>query len=230
MSWRSSHAPTAVAASTPTTSTRCSPKRWRRTGSCRTCRDPATASVTAPAVARAGGWPSPRSDPDREHRPNRAGEPTARWVAEQAAADGVFDIEVVDLAEIDLPMLAEPGHPSARDYQMPSTRAFSEVIDRASAYIFVMPEYNHSYNAALKNALDHLFWEWHGKPVILVSYGGVAAGARAAMALEPVLISLQPQGWSASSRSLSSTSSYTSTTASGCSAPPNRSCRASPKS
>ena len=124
-------------------------------------------------------------------RPNRAGEPTARWVAEQTAAGGVFDIEVVDLAEIDLPMLAEPGHPSERDYQMASTRAFSEVIDRAAAFVFVMPEYNHSYNAALKNALDHLFWEWRGKPVILVSYGGVAAGARAAMALEPVLISLQ---------------------------------------
>lgn len=35
-------------------------------------------------------------------RSNRAGEPTARWVAAQAAASGAFDIEVVDLAEIDL--------------------------------------------------------------------------------------------------------------------------------
>ena len=124
-------------------------------------------------------------------RPNRAGEPTARWVAQQAATGGAFGIEIVDLAKIDLPMLAEPEHPSQRNYQMPSTRAFSEVIDRAAAYIFVMPEYNHGYNSALKNALDHLFWEWRGKPVLLVSYGGVAAGARAAMALEPVLIALQ---------------------------------------
>jgi len=126
-------------------------------------------------------------------RPNRAGEPTARWVAQQAATGGAFGIEIVDLAKIDLPMLAEPEHPSRRTYQMPSTRAFSEVIDRAAAYIFVMPEYNHGYNSALKNALGHLFWEWRGKPVLLVSYGGVAAGARAAMALEPVLIALQLQ-------------------------------------
>ncbi|MFJ2558310.1 MULTISPECIES: NADPH-dependent FMN reductase [unclassified Streptomyces] len=62
---------------------------------------------------------------------------------------------------------------------------------RVAAYVFVMPEYNHSYNAALKNALDHLFWEWRDKPVVLVSYGGVAAGARAATALEPVLVALQ---------------------------------------
>ncbi|HEY2058589.1 MAG TPA: NAD(P)H-dependent oxidoreductase [Amycolatopsis sp.] len=107
------------------------------------------------------------------------------------AAGGVFDIEVVDLAKIDLPMLTEPGHPRERNYQLASTRAFSEIIDRAGAYVFVIPEYNHSYSAALKNALDHLFWEWRGKPVILVSYGGLAAGARAAAALQPVLISLQ---------------------------------------
>ena len=56
--------------------------------------------------------------------------------------------------------------------------------------MFVFPEYNHSYNAALKNALDHLGLEWRGKPVGLVSYGGVAAGARAAVALEPVLLAL----------------------------------------
>ncbi|CAM5679833.1 NADPH-dependent FMN reductase [Streptomyces griseorubiginosus] len=69
-------------------------------------------------------------------RPNRAGEPTARWVAEQAATGGVFDIEVVDLAKVNLPMLAEPGHPSERNYQLPSTRAFSEVIDRARRHRF----------------------------------------------------------------------------------------------
>ncbi|MGW0651713.1 NADPH-dependent FMN reductase [Streptomyces umbrinus] len=71
---------------------------------------------------------------------------------------------------IDLPMLAEPGHPRARDCQMAPTRAFMEVIDRATEYVFVMPEYNHGYNAAAsKNALDHLFWEWRGEPVILAS-------------------------------------------------------------
>lgn len=53
---------------------------------------------------------------------------------------------------------------------MAPTRAFMEVIDRATEYVFVMPEYNHGYNAAAsKNALDHLFWEWRGEPVILAS-------------------------------------------------------------
>lgn len=123
-------------------------------------------------------------------RPGRVGEPTARWVASRAGEHAAFEVEVVDLAEIDLPMFAEPRHPRLGDYALAHTREFSEIISRAAAFVFVFPEYNHSYNAALKNALDHLNREWRGKPVGLVSYGGVAAGARAAVALEPVLIAL----------------------------------------
>jgi NAD(P)H-dependent FMN reductase len=41
-----------------------------------------------------------------------------------------------------------------------------------------MPEYNHSFSAALKNALDHLFIEWSDQPVAFVSYGGLSGGRR----------------------------------------------------
>ena len=123
-------------------------------------------------------------------RPGRVGEPTARWVAQRAGEHAAFDVEVVDLADIDLPMFAEPKHPRLGEYTLAHTREFSAVISRADGFVFVFPEYNHSYNAALKNALDHLNREWAGKPVGLVSYGGVAAGARAAVALEPVLLAL----------------------------------------
>ena len=41
------------------------------------------------------------------------------------------------------------------------------------------PEYNHGPSAALKNALDFLHAEWQYKPLGFVSYGGIAAGARA---------------------------------------------------
>lgn len=124
-------------------------------------------------------------------RPGRVGEPTGRWIAERAEKHGGFDVEIVDLAEVDLPMFAEPKHPARGEYTLQTTRDFSALIDRSDAFVIVFPEYNHSYNAALKNALDHLNREWRGKPVGLVSYGGVAAGARAAVALEPVLVALQ---------------------------------------
>lgn len=124
-------------------------------------------------------------------RPGRVGEPIARWFAGYARDHEAFDVEIIDLAEIDLPMFAEPEHPRFGRYTMDSTKAFSATIARADAFAIVHPEYNHSYNAAVKNALDHLNQEWAGKPVALVGYGGVAAGARAAEALVPVLVGLQ---------------------------------------
>ncbi len=54
-----------------------------------------------------------------------------------------------------------------------------------------MPEYNHSYNAALKNALDYLNREWAYKPVGFVSYGGVSGGLRAVQAIKPVVAALR---------------------------------------
>jgi NAD(P)H-dependent FMN reductase len=124
-------------------------------------------------------------------RPGRVGEPIARWFAEYAREHEAFDVEIVDLAEVDLPMFAEPEHPRLGHYTLDSTKAFSATIARADAFVIVHPEYNHSYNAALKNALDHLNQEWAGKPVALIGYGVVAAGARAAEALWPVLVALQ---------------------------------------
>jgi NAD(P)H-dependent FMN reductase len=70
------------------------------------------------------------------------------------------------------------------------TLRWSETIRAGAAYVFVVPEYNHGYNAATKNALDFLDAEWRDKPVGFVGYGGIAAGARAIQALTPVVISL----------------------------------------
>ncbi|MDD7965329.1 NADPH-dependent FMN reductase [Actinomycetospora lemnae] len=124
-------------------------------------------------------------------RPGRIGDPIARWFADYARASEGFEVEIVDLADVDLPMFAEPEHPRLGRYTLDSTKAFSATVARADAFAIVHPEYNHSYNAALKNALDHLNQEWAGKPVALIGYGGVAAGARAAEALLPVLLALR---------------------------------------
>ncbi|MDT8910368.1 NAD(P)H-dependent oxidoreductase [Amycolatopsis sp. PS_44_ISF1] len=61
----------------------------------------------------------------------------------------------------------------------------------AEAFAFVMPEYNYAFHAELKNALDHLPHEWRYKAVGLVSYGGVAAGTRAALMIEQVVSALR---------------------------------------
>jgi NAD(P)H-dependent FMN reductase len=124
-------------------------------------------------------------------RPGRVGLPVARWFQEVADRHDAFDVEWVDLAVVGLPLLDEPNHPIARKYTQPHTIAWSETVERGDAFVIVHPEYNHSYNAAIKNALDFLHAEWNYKPVGFVSYGGISAGVRAMTALKPVVAALR---------------------------------------
>jgi NAD(P)H-dependent FMN reductase len=108
-----------------------------------------------------------------------------------ARAHGQFGVEVVDLAEVNLPMFNEPRHPRLREYEHQHTKDWSAIIDRADAFIFVVPEYNYGFNAATKNAIDYLNHEWRYKPVGFASYGGVAAGTRAVQQLKQVMTTLK---------------------------------------
>ena len=124
-------------------------------------------------------------------RPGRAGLPIAQWFVERARAHGGFDVEVADLAEIQLPLLDEPNHPRLRQYLHQHTKDWSARIDRADAVVIVTPEYNYGYPASVKNAIDYLHAEWQDKPVGFVSYGGVAAGTRAVQQLKQVVTTLR---------------------------------------
>lgn len=124
-------------------------------------------------------------------RPGRVGAPVAQWIAERARDHGGFTVEVLDLAEIDLPMFDEPIHPMRAQYSNDHTRKWSATVARGDAFVFVTPEYNGSYPGSLKNAIDFLNHEWRYKPAGVVSYGGVSAGTRAAVALRSVLSTLR---------------------------------------
>jgi NAD(P)H-dependent FMN reductase len=124
-------------------------------------------------------------------RPGRVGPSVASWINERAIAHGGFDVELVDLAEVNLPMFDEPKHPRFGQYVHQHTKDWSATIKRADAFIFVIPEYNYGFNAAIKNAIDYLNAEWQHKPVGFVSYGGVAAGTRAVQMLKQVVTTLK---------------------------------------
>jgi NAD(P)H-dependent FMN reductase len=111
-------------------------------------------------------------------RDHRHGPPVAAWFHRIAEGHGAFAVELVDLAEVALPMLDEPNHPRLRNYQHGHTKAWSGRVDRADAFVFVTPEYNFSTPPSLVNALDYLLHEWAYKPVGFVSYGGVSGGTR----------------------------------------------------
>ncbi|MEA5363576.1 NAD(P)H-dependent oxidoreductase [Amycolatopsis sp., V23-08] len=112
-------------------------------------------------------------------REGRFGPVVAGWLAGVARDHGGFDVEVVDLAEPDLP-LAMPA----------SGSAVTPRLEAADAFVVVTPEYNHSYPASLKNAIDWHRGEWAAKPVGFVSYGGISGGLRAVEHLRAVFAEL----------------------------------------
>jgi NAD(P)H-dependent FMN reductase len=125
-------------------------------------------------------------------RPGRIGRTIGQWIETEAVAHGGFDeVELVDLAEVNLPFMNEPHHPRLGRYVHQHTRDWSVKVAEADGFVFVMPEYNSGYNAELKNAIDYLHAEWQYKPVGLVSYGGVSAGTRAAQMIKQVVTGLK---------------------------------------
>ncbi len=120
----------------------------------------------------------------------RVGQPIAEWVKRAAEEDGRFEVDYVDLKELALPFMDEPNHPRQKQYTKPYTKEWSARVDAADAFLFVFPEYNHSYSPAIKNALDYLATEWDRKPVGFVNWGGNSGGTRAQAALRPVVNSL----------------------------------------
>jgi NAD(P)H-dependent FMN reductase len=118
-------------------------------------------------------------------RPRRICLQVAQWVAQvgRETTDDAF--EVVDLKDWPLQMDDEPGVPAGGVYEFEHTRAWSRKIAAADAFVFVTPQYNWGYPAPLKNALDHLYAEWAGKPAMIVTYGG-RGGDRCAAQLQQV--------------------------------------------
>jgi NAD(P)H-dependent FMN reductase len=124
-------------------------------------------------------------------RPERKGPIVTEWIAEKARNNGNFNVEVLDLKEMDLPLMDEPLHPRFKKYEQEHTRRWSAKVEEADAFIFVTAEYDHNYPAPLRNALEFLYSEWGYKAAGIVSYGGVSAGTRAAKTLSGDLTSFR---------------------------------------
>ena len=108
----------------------------------------------------------------------------AEWVAELGRVASGLSFQVIDLKDLGLGLDDEPGIPAQAGYTLASTIAWSEKVSAACAVIFVTPQYNWGYPAALKNAIDHLYKEWRDKPAIIISYGGHGGGKCAAQLRE----------------------------------------------
>ncbi|MDO0935875.1 NAD(P)H-dependent oxidoreductase [Streptomyces sp. DG2A-72] len=123
-------------------------------------------------------------------REGRFGPVVTNWLSGHLEQREDMQADVADLAETPLPTV----FPAFGQQPPPGTEeALALVTPRlaaADAFVFVTPEYNHSYPAPLKNAIDWHNEQWHGKPVAFVSYGGLSGGLRAVEHLRVVMAEL----------------------------------------
>ncbi len=128
-------------------------------------------------------------------RQNRFSEKAAHWIFEEARKKEGVEVELVDLRNYPLPFFDEPVGPSMfemmkHEYSNEVAKKWVQKVSEADGYIIVTGEYNHSFPAVLKNALDYVYQEWNKKAVGFVSYGS-AGGARTIEQLRQVVIELQ---------------------------------------
>ncbi|WP_215845085.1 NADPH-dependent FMN reductase [Candidatus Pantoea bituminis] len=120
-------------------------------------------------------------------RSSRVGPQISQWILTTIQQSAAYSSsEIVDLKKWQLPLDDEPYLPATGQYVQPLTRRWSKKIKEGDIIIFVFPQYNAGYPAALKNAIDHLYDEWNAKPAIIVSYAN-RGGGKAASQMRQVL-------------------------------------------
>ncbi len=140
--------------------------------------------------------------------------PTGKQIAEniQKLLEKRSDIvtEILYVGDYHLPFYTDPASPASVKGEIvdPILKKWSDVINQASAFIIISPEYNGAYPASLKNALDSLYKEWNNKPVGIVGYSGSISGGTSmieqlkkvlqVLEMIPVATSVKiPQSWKA---------------------------------
>lgn len=121
-------------------------------------------------------------------RPGRITERMAKWAASEMEAFENIEVELVDLADYDMPLFDEAVSPRYNPNRTPRpvVQKFMDKLAEADSYVIVTPEYNHSIPGVLKNAFDYLTDQIAKKPVAVFSHGTVG-GARAAEHLKLII-------------------------------------------
>lgn len=123
-------------------------------------------------------------------RQGRSGRKIADWYigeAQKVAPENV-NLELLDVADLDLPVFNEPVSPMMHQYNDIQNN-IAEKIGAADGFVFVTGEYNHSIPGSLKNFMDYINAEWAHKAAAFVGYGTVG-GTRAIEHLIQILAEL----------------------------------------
>ena len=118
-------------------------------------------------------------------REGRRSENAAKFVLKEAAKDGRFETQLIDVR--DFLVAAKTESAMSRE----KSKEWSEIMTRADGLIIVSPEYNHGYPGELKMMLDELYDEYNRKPVAICGCGAGLGGGRMVEQLRLVAIELK---------------------------------------
>lgn len=120
-------------------------------------------------------------------RKGRMSAHAARFVLGELSARGGVATELIDIAEVPLPV-----DDAGEDVKDP---AFAQKMKRADALVIVAPEYNHSFPGLLKHVLDTCLEEYIHKAAGIVGVSaGPFGGTRVIQSFLPVLRELGLMG------------------------------------
>ena len=122
-------------------------------------------------------------------RKGRLGVRVAHWVADLGKERPDLAFEIVDLRAYPLEFFDAEISPRFAPVEGAMAQAWASKVAGLDGYVFVTAEYNRSITGALKNALDHLYYEPGRKPAAFVGYGAVG-GARAVEQLRLMAVEL----------------------------------------
>jgi NAD(P)H-dependent FMN reductase len=116
-------------------------------------------------------------------RPERNSHRVVLYFKKYLEENNLAKPHIIDLKEYNFPIfdntLKVQKNPAA------NLVAFAEKIKLSDGIIMVTPEYNGSYPASLKNAIDVLYTEWRHKPIAIVTVSaGPFGGSQALVALQ----------------------------------------------
>jgi len=106
-------------------------------------------------------------------REGRVADSVLALFQEQLTNHKSLKVTVADFKSTPLPFFNQADIPSNGDYHINDSNAlaWSQQVQSADMVLFLTAEYNYSYTAILKNAIDWLCNEWTGKPVAFFGYG-----------------------------------------------------------
>lgn len=99
-----------------------------------------------------------------------------------------IEVSVADFKQTPLPLLDAPQSPASEGFspENENVQEWTKMVEEADSVVFLVAEYNYSFTAVLKNAIDWIFKPWNDKPVAYISYGW-AGGTRATKHLRDVM-------------------------------------------